>query len=108
MSSKKRNKKEKKIAIPFDQRSLLFKVSEKKAISIYGLNRFPVTLYKDQMIRLLDSADDIRRFIEEHNDELASKKDKEEITNEISIEKVEKVEKVENTEENGEIEIKPF
>jgi len=39
------------------------KVSEKGGLSIYGLGRFPVTLYKEQWIRLLDMADDIRSFI---------------------------------------------
>jgi hypothetical protein len=41
------------------------KVSEKGGVSIYGLGRFPVTLYKEQWIRLLDMADDIRSFIAE-------------------------------------------
>ena len=39
------------------------KVSEKGGLSVYGLGRFPVTLYKEQWTRLLDMADDIRRFI---------------------------------------------
>ena len=104
--SEKKDKKDKKETLPFEQRPLLFKVSEKKAVSIYGLNRFPVTLYKDQMIRLLDSADAIRHFIEEHNNELASKKEKEESNEE---EKKEEIKNVLN--ENKieiEIEIKPF
>ncbi len=76
MSSKKDKKSKKvKVSVPFEQRPLLFKVSEKKAVSIYGLNRFPVTLYKDQMLRLLDSSNEIRKFIEENNNELASKKE---------------------------------
>ena len=52
---------------------MTFKVSEKGAISIYGLGRFPVTLYNAQMIRLLDKAADIRAFIEEHRAELTTK-----------------------------------
>ena len=39
------------------------KVSEKGAVSIYGMGRFPVTLYKEQWLRLLEMADDIRAFI---------------------------------------------
>jgi hypothetical protein len=39
------------------------KVSEKGAVSIYGMGRFPVTLYKEQWLKLLGMADDIRAFI---------------------------------------------
>ena len=39
------------------------KVSEKGALSIYGMGRFPVTLYKEQWLRLLGMADEIRNFI---------------------------------------------
>ena len=39
------------------------KVSEKGALSIYGMGRFPVTLYKEQWLKLLDMSDDIRAFI---------------------------------------------
>jgi hypothetical protein len=39
------------------------KVSEKGAVSVYGLRRFPVTLYKEQWLKLLDMSDDIRAFI---------------------------------------------
>ena len=39
------------------------KVSEKGAVSVYGMGRFPVTLYKEQWLRLLDMANDIRAFI---------------------------------------------
>ena len=42
------------------------RVSEKGGVSIYGLGRFPVTLYKEQWLRLLDMADDIRAFIAEN------------------------------------------
>ncbi len=38
-------------------------VSEKGALSIYGMGRFPVTLYKEQWLKLLDMTDDIRAFI---------------------------------------------
>jgi len=39
------------------------KVSEKGALSIYGMGRFPVTLYKEQWLRLLDMSDEIRAFV---------------------------------------------
>ena len=50
-----------------------FKVSEKGGLSVYGLGRFPVTLYKEQWAKLLDLADDIRAFIKAHEAELKSK-----------------------------------
>ena len=43
--------------------SIRMKVSEKGAVSIYGMGRFPVTLYKEQWQKLLDMSDDIRAFI---------------------------------------------
>jgi hypothetical protein len=49
------------------------KVSEKGGVSVYGLGRFPVTLYKEQWGKLLDLADDIRAFIAEHDAELKAK-----------------------------------
>ena len=52
---------------------LAMKVSEKGAVSVYGMGRFPVTLYKEQWRRLLDMADEIRAFIREHESELKSK-----------------------------------
>ena len=52
---------------------LAMKVSEKGALSVYGMGRFPVTLYKEQWLRLLAMADDIRAFIEAHNENLKSK-----------------------------------
>jgi len=42
------------------------KVSEKGGVSVYGLGRFPVTLYKEQWEKLLDMADDIRAFLREN------------------------------------------
>jgi hypothetical protein len=44
--------------------SLQFKVSEKGGVSVYGLGRFPVTLYYEQWIRLLDQVDQLREFLE--------------------------------------------
>jgi hypothetical protein len=51
------------------------KVSEKGGVSVYGLGRFPVTLYKEQWTKLLAMADDIRAFITEHDAELKTKPD---------------------------------
>ncbi len=56
---------------------LSLKVSQKGALSVYGLGRFPVTLYKEQWARLLENAEDIRTFLEEHDSELKAKKEKE-------------------------------
>jgi hypothetical protein len=53
--------------------SIRMKVSEKGALSIYGMGRFPVTLYKEQWLKLLDMADDIRAFIAAHEGELKAK-----------------------------------
>ena len=50
-----------------------FKVSEKGGVSVYGLGRFPVTLYKEQWAKLLDLAADLRAFIKAHEAELKSK-----------------------------------
>ena len=54
-------------------RSVSLKVSEKGGVSVYGLGRFPVTLYKEQWARLLDMADDIRTFIRENDAKLKTK-----------------------------------
>ena len=55
---------------------LRLKVSEKGAVSVYGMGKFPVTLYKEQWLRLLDIADEIRTFIDANNAQLKSKQDK--------------------------------
>jgi hypothetical protein len=52
---------------------LRLKVSEKGGVSVYGLGRFPVTLYKEQWIRLLEQADTIKSFLKE-NDQLLKAK----------------------------------
>jgi hypothetical protein len=49
------------------------KVSEKGALSVYGMGRFPVTLYKEQWLRLLAMADEIRAFITANEGSLKSK-----------------------------------
>jgi hypothetical protein len=54
-------------------RGVSLKVSEKGGVSVYGLGRFPVTLYKEQWTRLLAMADDIRAFIKENEPKLKAK-----------------------------------
>lgn len=54
-------------------RSVSLKVSEKGGVSVYGLGRFPVTLYKEQWTRLLAMADEIRAFITENEPKLKAK-----------------------------------
>ena len=49
------------------------KVSEKGAVSIYGMGRFPVTLYKEQWLKLLDMSAEIRNFIAENDAQLKAK-----------------------------------
>jgi hypothetical protein len=53
--------------------STRMKVSEKGALSIYGMGRFPVTLYKEQWLKLLDMSDDIRAFIAANEAQLKTK-----------------------------------
>ena len=49
------------------------KVSEKGGLSVYGLGRFPITLYQEQWTKLLDMSEDIRAFIAAHQSELKTK-----------------------------------
>jgi hypothetical protein len=49
------------------------KVSEKGGLSVYGLGRFPVTLYREQWEKLLGMADELRQFIKDHDAELKKK-----------------------------------
>jgi hypothetical protein len=53
--------------------TLDYKVSEKGGVSVYGLGRFPVTLYYEQWTRLLDQADQIRAFMEDNKSRLKMK-----------------------------------
>lgn len=55
-------------------RGVSMKVSEKGGLSIYGLGRFPVTLYKEQWLKLLEMGDDIKAFIRD-NDAVLKKKE---------------------------------
>lgn len=53
--------------------NLEFRVGEKGGVSVYGLGRFPVTLYYEQWMRLLGAADELRNFMEENKDKLKLK-----------------------------------
>jgi hypothetical protein len=53
--------------------ALEFRVGEKGGVSVYGLGRFPVTLYYEQWVRLLDMAKDLREFLEENKSKLKLK-----------------------------------
>ena len=53
--------------------SIDFRVSEKGAVSVYGLGRFPVTLYYEQWVRLLDQANELREFMEANKSSLKLK-----------------------------------
>jgi len=53
--------------------SLEFRVGEKGGVSVYGLGRFPVTLYYEQWVRLLDAANELRTFLEENKSRLKLK-----------------------------------
>jgi hypothetical protein len=52
---------------------LEFRVGEKGGVSVYGLGRFPVTLYYEQWQRLLGAADDLQAFLEENKSKLKLK-----------------------------------
>ena len=58
---------------PAARGTISFKVSEKGADSVYGLGRFPVTLYKEQWEKLLDRNEDIRKFMAENASKLKLK-----------------------------------
>ena len=53
--------------------ALDFRVGEKGGVSVYGLGRFPVTLYYEQWTRLLDASDNLRQFLEENKSRLKLK-----------------------------------
>jgi hypothetical protein len=54
-------------------RGVTLKVSEKGGVSVYGLGRFPVTLYKEQWIKLLDMSEELRAFIKANDGALKTK-----------------------------------
>jgi hypothetical protein len=59
-----------KQAGPRKKGAMEFRVGEKGGVSVYGLGRFPVTLYYEQWTRLLDAASDLRAFLEENKPRL--------------------------------------
>ena len=54
-------------------KEISFKVSQKGAVSVYGMGRFPVTLYKEQWQRLLDKKEELLEFIDENDADLKTK-----------------------------------
>ena len=56
--------------------NLYLKVSQKGAVSLYGMGRFPVTLYKEQWLKLLGFGEEIKQFIQENDGQLTTKGDK--------------------------------
>ena len=56
-----------------NKKGLRLQVSQKGAVSLYGIRRFPITFYKEEWKTMLGMADDIKIFMEEHDGELASK-----------------------------------
>ncbi len=52
---------------------IYFKVSAKGAMSVYGLGRFPVTLYKEQWERLLAKLDELNKFLKDHESQLRTR-----------------------------------
>ncbi len=54
-------------------KGISMKVSEKGGLSIYGLGRFPITLYKEQWTKLLEMSSEIQTFLREHDSELKAK-----------------------------------
>jgi len=53
--------------------TLYLKVSPKGAVSLYGIQRMPVTLYMEQWLRVLDFGEEIRKFIAQHENQLKRK-----------------------------------
>jgi len=53
--------------------TMSFKVSDKGGVSVYGLGRFPVTLYYEQWVRLLEKSQELREFLEENKSKLKLK-----------------------------------
>jgi hypothetical protein len=54
-------------------RGISLKVSQKGAVSLYGMGRFPVTLYKEQWLKILEMSDVIRNFVKENDAQLKAK-----------------------------------
>ena len=66
-------RKQKAIREAQDKKGISFKVSEKGGVSVYGLGRFPVTLYQEQWLRLFTEVDNLKTFIEENKAKLKTK-----------------------------------
>lgn len=64
---------QKRMLAAFQTQGTTIKVSAKRGVSVYGLGRYPTTLYKSQWLKLLDMADTIRAFIAAHDHELPLK-----------------------------------
>ncbi|HMB83183.1 MAG TPA: hypothetical protein VKI40_03940 [Terriglobales bacterium] len=64
---------EKQVAAKKRSGAMEFRVSEKGGVSVYGLGRFPVTLYYEQWTKLLDAVPDLKAFIEENKSKLKLK-----------------------------------
>lgn len=73
LSNSEREELEKLRAEKENKRILRLKVSEKGGLSLYGLGRFPVTLYKSQWEKLLDYVPEIKKFIAENKNLLKEK-----------------------------------
>ncbi len=73
MERLRRENEELKKQLQCKAKSLSLKVGPKGGVCVYGLGRFPISLYRDQWLSLLDFEKEIRDFIEEHDDELAKK-----------------------------------
>jgi hypothetical protein len=58
---------------PATRGQMSLKVSEKGALSVYGLGRFPVTLYREQWEKLLGMSDHIKQFIQDNDQQLKKK-----------------------------------
>jgi hypothetical protein len=66
-------RKQKAVREAQDKKGISFKVSEKGGVSVYGLGRFPVTLYQEQWLRLFSEVDNLKTFIEENKSRLKVK-----------------------------------
>ncbi len=66
-------RKQKAVREAQDKKGISFKVSEKGGVSVYGLGRFPVTLYQEQWTRLFSEIDNLKTFIEDNKSKLKSK-----------------------------------
>ncbi|MBM3814722.1 MAG: hypothetical protein FJW20_24115 [Acidimicrobiia bacterium] len=58
---------------PAGRGTITFKVSDKGGVSVYGLGRFPVTLYKEQWEKLLSQVNELKEFIEDNDSQLKKK-----------------------------------